>query len=146
MNLELAVTSSCTDSGCQVKLLRSDEAIATKYSDLVRDRIQIEPQQLVAIDMGLPIPEIVWRWVGGTVLEVNDNSVGIEGRLGKLGFANRVATLPLKLSIGDEVWFCNTDKDLEVHSRIVGGKPSNPHQLLKYITPIIARIYLAETD
>ena len=96
--------------------------------------------------MGLPIPEIIWRWLRATVLEVNDNSVGFEGRSGKLGFANRVATLPLKLSISDEVWFCSTDQALEVHDRIVDGKPTHPHQLLVYITPIIERIYLAEKD
>ena len=146
MNLDLAVTSSCDDTGCQVKLLRTNEEIATRYSDLVRDRIKIEPQQLVAIDMGPQISEIVWRWVRGTVLEVNENSVGFEGRLGKLGFASRIATLPLKLSIGDEIWFCKTDQELEVHDLIVDGKPTHPHQLLEYITPVIERVYLAEKE
>lgn len=144
MDLELAVTISCTDTGCQVKLLRSDEVIETRYSDTVRDRIQIEPQQLVAIDMGLPTPEIIWRWIRAIVLEVNDSSVGIEDYWGHIGFVSRVAALPLSLSIADEVWCCNTDKDHEVHDRIVDGKPANPHQLLEYITPIIERIYSTE--
>lgn len=146
MRLELALTSSCSDSGCQVKLLGGDEVIATRYSDLVRDRIQIRPQQLVAIDMSLPIPEIVWRWIRAIVLEVNDNSVGIEDDLGHVLFVSKVATLPLMLSVGDQVWCCNTDKDHEVHDRIVDGEPADPHQLLEYITPIIERIYSIENE
>ena len=50
MNPELAVTISCTNTGCQVKLVKSDEVIETKYSDLVHDRIRIEPLQLVVVD------------------------------------------------------------------------------------------------
>jgi hypothetical protein len=143
MNLELAVISSCTEKGCQVKLVRSGEVIAATYSGRVRDRIQIKPLQLVAIDIGLPIPEIIWRWIRAIVLEVNEKSVGIEGSLGQLDFAARVTTLPLSLSIGDEVWFCKTDMELEVHDKIVNGKPAHPHQLLEYITPIIERVYSA---
>ncbi len=143
MNLELSVISSCTEKGCQVKLVRSGEVIAATYSDLVRDRIQIKPHQLVAIDIGLPIPEINWRWIRAIVLEVNEKSVGIEGSLGQLDFASRVTTLPLSLSIGDEVWFCKTDMELEVHDKIVNGKPAHPHLLLEYITPIIERVYSA---
>lgn len=141
MNLELAVTVSCTDMGCQVKLISNDEVIETKYSKLVHDRIRIEPQQLVAIDTSLQIPEIIWRWVRAIVIEVNESSVGIKGGSGKVDFTSRVAKLPLKLSIGDEVWFCNTDQDLEVHDQIINGEPSHPNQLLEYITPIIERVY-----
>ena len=141
MNLELAVTVNCTDMSCQVKLIRSDEVIQTKYSDLVHDRIRIEPQQLVAIDTSLQIPEIIWRWVRAIVIEVNDSSVGIKGGSGKVDFASRVAELPLNLSIGDEVWFCSTDQALEVHDLIVEGKPAHPRRLLEYITPITERVY-----
>ena len=146
MNLELAVTVNCTDTGCQVKLVKSDEFIETKYSDLVHDRIRIEPQQLVAIDTSLQIPEIIWRWIMAIALQVKKTSVGIKCGSGKEDFASQVAKLPLNLSIGDEVWFCKTDHQLEVHDRIVDEKPSHPHQLLGYITPIIERVYMAETD
>ena len=141
MNLEIAVTNGCTKTGCQVRLVGSGDVISTHYSALVRDRIRIRAQQLVAIDRAPPIPEIVWRWVRATVIEVNESTVGIDDRMGKLGFATRVASLPLRLSIGDEVWFCNTDQDLEVHDLIVDGKPVHPERLLEYITPIIERVY-----
>lgn len=143
MNLDLAITINCTDTKCQVKLVSNGEVITTKYSALVQGRIQIQPQQLVAIDNSQSHPEIVWRWVRAVVLEVNENTIGIEDRMGKLGFASRVATLPLNVSIGDEVWFCNTDQELEVHDIIVNEKPAHPTLLLKYITPIIDRIYAA---
>jgi hypothetical protein len=145
MNLELAVTVRCTDSGCQVKLVKSDEIVETKYSNLVQDRILIEPTQLVAIDTSLHTPEIVWRWLRATVIEVNQSSAGIEHSSGRVEFASRVEQLPLNLSIGDAVWFCKTDQDLEVHDLIAEGKPAHPDQLLEYITPIIERVYSALT-
>ncbi len=141
MNLELAVVNSCNDSGCQVKSIKSGDVLTPRYSALVRDRIWIQAQQLVAVDQSLPIPEIVWRWLQGTVIEVNKESIGIEGRMGKRGFALRVTTLPLSLSTGDEVWFCKTDQELEVHDMIADGKPANPNRLLEYISPIIERVY-----
>ncbi len=141
MNLGLAVTISCTEMGCQVQWVGSGDVVTTNYSALVRERINIRAQQLVAIDRNPPIPEIVWRWVKATVIEVNEGTVGIDDCMGKLGFATRVASLPLRLSIGDEVWFCNTDQDLEVHDLVVDGKPAHPERLLEYITPIIERVY-----
>jgi hypothetical protein len=141
MNLELAVTINCSETGCQVQLVSNDKVISTHYSALVLDRIRIQKQQLVAIDTSPPIPEIVWRWVRAIVLEVNDDSIGIEDRMGQIEFASRVSILPLSLSIGDEVWFCKTDQELEVHDLIVNGKPAHPYQLIEYITPIIERVY-----
>jgi hypothetical protein len=141
MNLELAVTIDCTETGCQVQWVSDDKVISTNYSALVLDRIRIQKQQLVAIDTSPLIPEIVWRWVRAIVLEVNDESIGIEDCLGQIEFASRVSELPLSLAIGDEVWFCNTDRELEVHDLIVNGKPAHPDQLIEYITPIIKRVY-----
>jgi hypothetical protein len=141
MNLELALTKSCTNMDCLVKLLKSGDDIEAKYSALVQNRIKIQPQQLVAIDTNLQIPEIIWRWISAIVIEVNENSVGIQGGTGKTDFASRVAILPLNLSIGDEVWFCKTDQDLEVHDLSIDGEPVHPQQLLEYITPIIERVY-----
>jgi hypothetical protein len=141
MNLELGITIGCTEIGCQVQCVSDDRVISTNYSALVLDRIRIRKQQLVAIDTSPLIPEIVWRWVRAIVLEVNDESVGIEDCLGQIEFASRVSELPLRLSIGDEIWFCNTDQELEVHDLIVNGKPAHPDQLIEYITPIIKRVY-----
>lgn len=141
MNLELALNVSCNDTGCHVLLVRNDEVIDTKYSHLVQDRIRIKPQQLVAIDTSQQIPELVWRWVRAIVIEVNETSLGIKGGSGRVDFASRVSQLALNLSIGDEVWFCKTDQDLEVHDQIMDGKPAHPDQLLEYITPIIERVY-----
>lgn len=146
MNLELAVTVSCIDTGCQVKLVNGDEVTDTKYSNLVQDRIRIEPHQLVAVDTSLLIPEIMWRWLRASVVEVNKSSVGIQSESGRVDFASRVSQLDLNLSIGDEVWFCKTDQDLEVHDQIVDGKPSHPDQLLEYISPIINRVYSAPSQ
>jgi hypothetical protein len=143
MNLELAVTISCNDTGCQAQLVSSGDVLTTCYSTLVKDRIWIKAKQLVTIDTSPPLPEIVWRWVRAIVLEVNDESVGIDDCMGKTEFASRVAILPLNLSIGDEVWFCNTDQELEIHDLIIDGKPSQPDRLLEYITPIIERVYFA---
>jgi hypothetical protein len=141
MKLNLAITESCTDKACQVRSLNRGDVFEAKYSALVQIRIKIQSQQLVAIDTSQQIPEIMWRWVRATVLEVNEISVSLEDCSGKLGFASRVASLPLDLSIGDEVWFCSTDQDLEVHDLIIDGKPTHPDRLLEYIKPMIERVY-----
>ncbi len=72
MKLELGISLSCTETGCQVRLVKSGTVISAQYSALVRDRIRIRAEELVAVDLGPPVPEIVWRWVLGRVLEVNE--------------------------------------------------------------------------
>ena len=145
MNLLLGVTLSCDETGCQVKLVASGEVLTVNYSGLVQDRIRIQPHQLVAVRRGPTQTEIVWRWIRGRVQEVNDETIGFVDPLGKLGFAVRVPDLPLNLTDGDEIWFCSTDRDLEVHDSIVSGGPAHPQRVLDYIAPIIERVY-ATTD
>lgn len=141
MKLELGIALQCSETGCQVQLVKSGKVLFVQYSALVRDRIWIQERELVAVDFTPPVPEIVWRWVLGSVLEVNEGSIGIEDRLGRLAFASKVAALPLKMAIGDQVWVCSTDHELEVHDLVAEGNPVHPDQVLNYITSIVERVY-----
>ena len=144
MKLELALVLSCSKSGCQVALLESNLSIEVLYSSLVQDRIMIKPEHMVAIDMDTDPPEIVWRWLRAAVIELNDSIVVVGDMKGHPGKVSLIPEIPLSLSIDDDVWICGTGQAFEIHDLIVGGKPTHPQRLLKYITPIINRIYQEE--
>ena len=142
MKLELAIVLACSESGCRVKLLGKDNPIEARYSQLVKNRIRIQPNHLVAVDRCGNSPEIVWRWIRAAVVEIKERSVAVVGDLnGERGEVTRVTDLPLKLNLDDETWVCGTGRAYEVHDLIVDGKPAHPERLLKYITPIIEEIY-----
>ena len=142
MKLELAVVLSCSENGCRVRTLKGDTLIEALYASLVKNRIKIQPEHLVAIDVSGNTPEIVWRWIRAAVLEIKASSVDVVGDMGgHRAEVSLVPDLPLELSIDDEVWVCGTGRAYEVHDLIVDGKPAHPERLLNYIKPIIKEIY-----
>ncbi len=146
MKLELAIVLSCTETGCSVKPLRDDACIETRYSVLVQNRIKIQAAHMVAIDGSADPPEIVWRWLRAAVIELNQDFVVVVGDMkGHPGKVTLVPDLPLTLSLDDEVWVCSTGRAYEIHDLIVDGKPAHPDRLLKYIKPIIDKVYCNAT-
>lgn len=141
MKLELAIVLACHKIGCRVTLLKDDLPIKVLYSALVKDRIKIQPEQLVAIDMDANPPEIVWRWLRAAVIELTEDIVVVDDMQGHPAKVSFVSVLPLTLALEDEVWTCSTGRDFEIHDIIINGKPTHPSRLLKYIAPIIAEIY-----
>lgn len=141
MKLELAIVFACNKTGCRVSLVKGNSTIEAVYSSLVQDRIKIQPQQLVAIDMKANPPEIVWRWVRAAVIELSDNIIVVGDIKGHPAKVSLVPDLPMMLEIDDEVWACSTGRDNEIHDIILDGKPTHPNRLLDYITPIIEGIY-----
>ena len=146
MKLELAIVQSCTDTGCLVKPIHSNEAVAVTYSNLVKDRIQIRSNQLVAIDTITNPPKIVWRWVRASVIELVDNTVYVVGEFGHRIKVVYVSSLPLTLNVDDDIWSCRIGNTPEIHDKSVDGKPVHPYRLLKYITPIIEDVYQKGTS
>ena len=133
MKLELAVVLACTESGCQVKPIRNDTLIEARYSPLVKNRIRIQPNHLVAVDTSGDSPEIVWRWIRAALIEVDERAVAVVGDIhGERGEVTRAPDLPLELNPDDETWVCGTGRAYEVHDLIVDGKPAHPERLLEY--------------
>lgn len=142
MKLELAIVVDCGATGCHVNPLKGSASIKVRYSSLVQKYgIRIRPAQLVAVDVSANPPEIVWRWLRATVIEVKADMVGVDDMRGHPATVSRVSDLPLTLALNDEVWFCGTGRAYEVHDVITDGKPTHPNRLLEYIAPIIAGIY-----
>jgi hypothetical protein len=141
MKLILATVLTCGDTGCHVIPLEGDAIIEARYSSLVQNRIMIQPDHLVAIDMNVKPPEIVWRWLRAAVIEFNADIVAVDDMQGHPAEVSRVPDLPLTLAIDDEVWVCGTGSAYEAHDIIVDGIPAHPNRLLGYIVPIIEEIY-----
>ncbi len=141
MKLELALVISSNKAGCLVSVLRNNLPIEAKYSLLVQDRIMIRPKQLVAIDRESSPPIIVWRWLRGAVLELNDDVVVVDDMQGHAAKVSRIPALPLTLKLDDEVWVCGVGESFEIHDLLVDEKPRQPNRILRYITPIIEEIY-----
>jgi hypothetical protein len=140
VKLELAIASTCTKTGCVVESLEGTLKEAL-YSSLVRDRIKVQPEQLVAINVDKNPPEIVWRWIRAAVIELDAAIVAVDDLQGHPAKVSLVSDLPLSLDIDEEVWACGTGQGFQIHDKIVDGKPAHPSRLLSYITPIIEEIY-----
>lgn len=141
MKLELAIVTQCHSNGCDVTLCKNNQSVKATYSPLVKDRIHIQPRQLVALDSATEPPEIVWRWLKGVVIELSDQSIIVDDLEGHPATVTLPAKLPLELNLNADVWTCGTGKGYEIHDLCFEGKPSQPDRLLKYITPIIKEIY-----
>lgn len=141
MNLTLAVVKACSDDGCSVQVVKDGPEIKGCYSGLVKDRIQIRPHQLVAIDRDAHPNEIVWRWVRGKVDKFEGESVIVDDGKCQLIPAGIPREMDLTLHANDEIWWCSLPQDIEVHDKIIDGEPEKPDQLLTYIKPIIEAIY-----
>jgi len=121
--------------------VKGNATIEAVYSTLVQDRIKIQPQQMVAIDMTTNPPEIVWRWLRAAVIEISTGITVVDDMQGHPAEVKITPDLPLMLELDDEVWACSTGSDYEIHDIILDGKPTHPNRMLDYILPIIEGIY-----
>jgi len=123
-----------------------------RYGAAVQDRIKVRPGQLVAIDRAPQAPEVVWRWMTGTVEEVAGDRVAVtrsnaagkplardDGERTWLGGLDRPARRPAP---GDLVFFCTVDEP-EVADIAREGVPSEPERLRAEYFPIIERAHAA---
>lgn len=82
MDLQLAVTLSCTKTGCQVQFLSSDARIDARYSEpMVDNEITVKPGDLVAVDTSITPPRVVFRWLHSQVGRAEGgHSLTVDGR------------------------------------------------------------------
>lgn len=138
MNLSLAIVQSCSETGCQVKMVESGELIDAAYSALALNRVPIHRGQLVAIDKEPARPEIVWRWHRWTVLGREGMRV-LVGRPG--GPAPVEVDTSLDVAIGDEVWVTGWSKSgpWEISGRV--ERPEEAASGLPRIAPALAALH-----
>ena len=145
MRLELATVISCEPGGCRVMPLGSQQAIDTRYSALVLNRVRILPGQLVAVDMETDVPEVAWRWYRARVVESSESLLLVQDRERQISAA-RVAGLETAETPGDEVWVTGMSNGWEVHDRVADGVPADPDRIREQVLPKIASILAASTS
>lgn len=141
MELKLCIVKSCDQEGCIVNSIEEGEEISAAFSRLVRGRIRIGKDQLVALDMEASPKELVWRWVRGHVDRIEDGSVLLNDGRFQLIEATIPAGLDLHLQSGDEVWWCKTGEAVEVHAKTANFDHVHEERLVRYIHPIIKKHY-----
>ncbi|MEM8859545.1 MAG: hypothetical protein AAGD96_14545 [Chloroflexota bacterium] len=146
MNLKLAIVATCYDLGCDVRLCTNDSELFAHYSLLVKDRIHIQPEQLVVIDLDTNPPEILWRWLKGVVLELSEDLIKVDDRQNHPAVVTLASELHLNLEVGDEVWMCSTGAGYEIHGLPEEMEPEHLTTLLNHITPLIKRIYQSSAE
>ena len=139
MDLQLAIASSCTSTGCQVQFLDSDLRVNADYSDPVRDHgIVIRPGDLVPVDRGSNPPQAVFRWARAEVeRRVHDGGILICGEWAHAQPLTRAEGLETEIAAGDEVFVANG----EVHDVCIDGRPGNPEHLQAAFFPAIEAMY-----
>ncbi len=71
MDLQLARVRAGHPDGCDVVYLDGDVAERVAFGSAVLDTIRIRRDDLVAVDVAVTPPDIVWRWWHGTVDSVD---------------------------------------------------------------------------
>jgi DNA-directed RNA polymerase specialized sigma24 family protein len=109
-DIHLAVATRCTGTGAHVEPLDGSAPSDARWSDAVRDVIKVRPGDLVAVRAG----EVVWRWWGGTVVDVGDERVTVQRNVTQRADSDpRTATMEVALpeelrgsvANADRVWF-----------------------------------------
>jgi hypothetical protein len=144
MKLKLAIVKSCDREGCIVNSVEEGEELRAAYSRLVKGRIKISKNQLVALDHNPSPKELVWRWVRARVDSIDQGSVVLDDGRCHLIQASIPEGLDLHPETGEEVWWCKTGEAVEVHAMIDGLDQEQEERLVNYIHPIITKHYANE--
>lgn len=144
MKLILGIVKSCDPDGCIISSIDNGEELSAAYSPLVKGRIKISKNQLVALDLGRSPMELVWRWISAKVDRLENDIVVLDDGRCQLIQATNPPELNLHLEAGDEVWACKTDEGAEVHARIADLDHSHEERLVRYVRPMIEKIYASE--
>lgn len=146
MNLELAIVQSCHDAGCRVRLVGQETQLETRYAEAVLNRIRIRRGDLVVVDLAMDIPQLVWRWRRGEVLQPLDEEpapghvlVGSHG----CAIEARVTRPDLQYQPGDVVWSSGHVHGAEIVDRAQDGEPGNPDWIRRTYFTLIEEEYAA---
>ena len=141
MNLQLAIAEECSPDGCQVRLFSDGRSLNALYHPRMKGRVIVHPGQLVALNMGMAIPEISWRWHRLKVIEVQPGGVLLDDR-GLRQLTGTVALgLTLDLQPGQTV-FTNGNQEgaCEIHGLLLGDQMAQPEQFKQVVLPRIIAI------
>ncbi|MBK9342256.1 MAG: hypothetical protein IPN07_04230 [Dehalococcoidia bacterium] len=131
MSFVLGTVVECDQTGCTVRLVESGETTRAVFSQLVRDKVRIRRQQLVAIDEGSGLPEIAWRWFRGVVESIDDAGVAIR-RLDRPPGSCRTVANPhgIAAAVGGEVYYGHLD-DWEVVAAVHDDAPEDSESVCR---------------
>ena len=141
MKLTLALVKDCHQDGCQVVQLDGREPLDVVYSAPVRERIEIQAGQLVAVNVEATPPQLVWRWIPNRVHEVEPERVLVGHDVAHVNWFARIPGLADEVRPNDEVWVCGTPEGWELHDLMVDGLPANPVRLAAMLFPRIEVLY-----
>lgn len=124
MDLTLAIAITCDQTGAEIEQLDDGTRRRARWSAAVLDTIKVRPGDLVALDGD----EVVWRWWGATVVEVDaSGAVQIERNVtqreeGDPRRARFDLDVPddLEVGVGGRVWFGRSGERFEV---VAAGEP-----------------------
>jgi DNA-directed RNA polymerase specialized sigma24 family protein len=132
MTLSLALAISCDLTGAEIEHMADGTRRRAAWSDAVRDTIKVRPGDLVAVDDSV----IVWRWWGGTVVEIDGNHAVVERNAtrrepGDPRTVRIEVEVPgdLELETGDRVWFGSEEE------RKVVVAAGGPETVISRVTP-----------
>jgi hypothetical protein len=134
MRLQLGVATACSPDGCRVVTVEDDAMVDAQYAAPVQDRIKVRAGDLVALDVDITPPAIVWRWWHGDVLSVEPDSATVEravstttrGGPHRAAMIRRIpAALAGALRTGDRVFFSDT----EIIDLSRDGVPADPGRI-----------------
>jgi ubiquinone/menaquinone biosynthesis C-methylase UbiE len=138
MNLQFAIASSCTSTGCQVQFLDSDVRVDADYSEPVVDYgIIIRPSDLVAVDRVPNPPQVVFRWMLARVERVENGQIFTDSACSRSQPLTLAEGLEAEIAVGDKVFIAYG----EVHDVSIGGRPANPERLRTAFFPKIEAMY-----
>lgn len=144
MKLKLGIVMSCDPDGCIVSSIGDGEEFSAKFSPLVKGRIKISKNQLVALDLARSPKELVWRWIAAKVDRLENDTVVLDDGRCQLLQATNPPELNLHLEAGDEVWACKTEEGAEVHARTEDLDHAHEERLVRYVRPMIEKQYATE--
>jgi hypothetical protein len=142
MKLTLALAIDCSLTECKARLLEDGAVILTGYSVPVLARLPTMPGQLVAVDLNPDKPEIVYRWLPGTIREFRGAKIIIDDQHASLIEAVRAPGLEASLKIDDWVYVSfGYAKRWEIADLASDGYPAHPAYLRQYAFPKIEALY-----
>lgn len=142
MKMVLGIALECSPTECRVQLLNDGGIILAHYSAPVRKRIQTQSGQLVAVDMNPAMPEVVYRWLSGTVRELKGNLVVVDDQHCNLIEAVSAEGLEFVPQVGDWVFVSfGYSSQREISDLAIDGRPAHPVYLSNYAFPKIEELY-----
>ena len=136
MNLQLAITKACHDTGCHIQFLSGEAQTEAVFADPLGDYgISVVLGDLVAVDIDTVKPRIVLCWHPTRVKRVDEGQIYLEG---ESAAPHRIADgMRSKVSVGDEVY----PYFGHIVGVVAGGVPADPEQLSAFCFPQIHAMY-----